>query len=74
MVLGNWSCAHPREDSFHLWRDAVTGDLPWPGMVFGLTSIAMFVWCNDQVTTIRSHFSFTIFEIMNWDPRQTKPV
>lgn len=47
--LGNWSCAYPREDALHLWRDATTGDLPWPGMTFGLTSIAMFVWCNDQV-------------------------
>ena len=49
MLTGNWSCAFPREDSLHLWRDARTGDLPWPGMIFGLTAISMFVCCNDQV-------------------------
>lgn len=49
-ISGNWSCALPRQDSLHLWRDAVTGDLPWPGMTIGVTTIAMFVWCNDQVS------------------------
>ena len=50
MLTGNWSCAFPREDSLHLWRDARAGDLPWPGMIFGLTAISMFVCCNDQVS------------------------
>lgn len=42
-------CYMPREDSFHLFRDAITGDLPWPGLVFGLTIQAVWYWCTDQV-------------------------
>lgn len=50
-VTGNVSaeCYTPREDSFNLFRDAVTGDLPWPGLVFGLTIQATWYWCTDQV-------------------------
>ncbi|XP_067939038.1 sodium/mannose cotransporter SLC5A10-like [Watersipora subatra] len=60
--FGNWSCAYPREDSLHLWRNAVTGDLPWPGMMFGLTAIAMFVWCNDQIMVQRTLASKNLLE------------
>ena len=44
------SCYEPRADSFHIFRDAVTGDLPWPGLVFGLTIQATWYWCTDQVS------------------------
>lgn len=44
------SCYEPREDSFHIFRDAITGDLPWPGLVFGLTIQATWYWCTDQVS------------------------
>ncbi|XP_016523043.1 sodium/glucose cotransporter 1-like [Poecilia formosa] len=43
-------CYEPRKDSFHLFRDPITGDLPWPGMVFGLTIQATWYWCTDQVS------------------------
>ncbi|KAK7896292.1 hypothetical protein WMY93_021617 [Mugilogobius chulae] len=46
-------CYEPRADSFHLFRDAVTGDLPWPGLVFGLTIQATWYWCTDQVIVQR---------------------
>uniref|UniRef100_A0A8C5UGB1 Sodium/glucose cotransporter 1 n=1 Tax=Malurus cyaneus samueli TaxID=2593467 RepID=A0A8C5UGB1_9PASS len=46
-------CYTPRRDSFHIFRDAVTGDLPWPGLVFGLSIIAMWYWCTDQVIVQR---------------------
>ncbi|CAN9504928.1 unnamed protein product [Ophioblennius macclurei] len=46
-------CYEPRADSFHLFRDAVTGDLPWPGLVFGLTIQAIWYWCTDQVIVQR---------------------
>ncbi|XP_074015912.1 sodium/glucose cotransporter 1 isoform X2 [Numenius arquata] len=46
-------CYTPREDSFHIFRDAVTGDLPWPGLVFGLSIIALWYWCTDQVIVQR---------------------
>ncbi|KAM6403727.1 sodium/glucose cotransporter 1 isoform 2-T2 [Rhynochetos jubatus] len=49
----NAECYTPRKDSFHIFRDAVTGDLPWPGLVFGLSIIAMWYWCTDQVIVQR---------------------
>uniref|UniRef100_A0A671PM59 Sodium/glucose cotransporter 2 n=1 Tax=Sinocyclocheilus anshuiensis TaxID=1608454 RepID=A0A671PM59_9TELE len=32
-------CYTPREDAFHLLRDPTTGDLPWPGVLFGIAII-----------------------------------
>ncbi|XP_071769589.1 sodium/glucose cotransporter 1 [Centroberyx gerrardi] len=46
-------CYEPRADSFHIFRNAVTGDLPWPGLVFGLTIQATWYWCTDQVIVQR---------------------
>lgn len=45
----NTTCHLPRSDAFHIFRDPVTGDLPWPGLIFGLTVLATWVWCTDQV-------------------------
>ncbi|XP_009984202.1 PREDICTED: sodium/glucose cotransporter 1-like isoform X2 [Tauraco erythrolophus] len=42
-------CYVPQDDSFHLFRNAVTGDLPWPGVIFGMSIISMWYWCTDQV-------------------------
>ncbi|CAL8321411.1 unnamed protein product [Lota lota] len=54
-VTGNISeaCYKPRADSFHIFRNAITGDLPWPGLVFGLTIQATWYWCTDQVIVQR---------------------
>ncbi|XP_055012458.1 sodium/glucose cotransporter 1-like isoform X2 [Boleophthalmus pectinirostris] len=54
-ITGNISeeCYKPRADSFHLFRDAITGDLPWPGLVFGLTIQATWYFCTDQVIVQR---------------------
>lgn len=49
VTVANTTCHLPRNDSFHMFRDPVSGDLPWPGMVFGLTILATWVWCTDQV-------------------------
>jgi len=46
----NTSCGIPRSDAFHVFRDPVTGDLPWPGLTFGLTILATWYWCTDQVS------------------------
>uniref|UniRef100_A0A3Q3FL77 Sodium/glucose cotransporter 1 n=1 Tax=Kryptolebias marmoratus TaxID=37003 RepID=A0A3Q3FL77_KRYMA len=46
-------CFQPRADSFHIFRDPITGDLPWPGLVFGLTIQATWYWCTDQVIVQR---------------------
>jgi hypothetical protein len=45
------SCYTPQADSFHIFRDAITGDIPWPGMIFGMTILALWYWCADQVST-----------------------
>ncbi|XP_049586202.1 sodium/glucose cotransporter 4 isoform X2 [Syngnathus scovelli] len=50
----NTTCHLPRADAFHMLRDPVSSDLPWPGLIFGLTIIATWVWCTDQVIVQRS--------------------
>ncbi|KAM7388790.1 hypothetical protein PAMP_024939 [Pampus punctatissimus] len=54
VTVANSTCHLPRSDAFHLFRDPVSGDLPWPGLVFGLTVLATWVWCTDQVIVQRS--------------------
>ncbi|XP_016432170.1 sodium/glucose cotransporter 2 [Sinocyclocheilus rhinocerous] len=46
-------CYTPREDAFHLLRDPITGDLPWPGVLFGIAIIGSWYWCTDQVIVQR---------------------
>uniref|UniRef100_A0A8K9V082 Sodium/mannose cotransporter SLC5A10 n=1 Tax=Oncorhynchus mykiss TaxID=8022 RepID=A0A8K9V082_ONCMY len=53
-IIPNSSCHLPREDAMHLFRHPVTGDLPWPGMTLGLTILATWYWCTDQVIVQRS--------------------
>lgn len=51
---GYWTakpeCFIPRLDFFHIFQDPVTGDLPWPGIVFGVSTLSLYYWCTDQVT------------------------
>uniref|UniRef100_A0AAX7UPK1 Solute carrier family 5 member 9 n=1 Tax=Astatotilapia calliptera TaxID=8154 RepID=A0AAX7UPK1_ASTCA len=54
VTVPNTTCHLPRSDAFHMFRDPVTGDLPWPGLLFGLTVLATWVWCTDQVIVQRS--------------------
>uniref|UniRef100_A0A3Q1HK65 Solute carrier family 5 member 9 n=2 Tax=Anabas testudineus TaxID=64144 RepID=A0A3Q1HK65_ANATE len=54
VTVTNTTCHLPRSDAFHMFRDPVSGDLPWPGLVFGLTVLATWVWCTDQVIVQRS--------------------
>ncbi|KAK7097368.1 hypothetical protein V1264_004358 [Littorina saxatilis] len=49
----NYSCGLPRDDFQHIWRDPVTGDIPWTGAVFGLTTLGLWVWCTDQIMVQR---------------------
>lgn len=52
-AVGNISstCYQPRPDSYHLLRDPVTGDLPWPALLLGLTIVSGWYWCSDQVSS-----------------------
>ncbi|XP_042371018.1 sodium/glucose cotransporter 4 [Plectropomus leopardus] len=54
VTVANTTCHLPRSDAFRLFRDPMSGDLPWPGLVFGLTVLATWVWCTDQVIVQRS--------------------
>ncbi|XP_023561619.1 solute carrier family 5 member 4-like isoform X2 [Octodon degus] len=49
----NPGCYTPQADSFHLFQDAATGAIPWPGMVFGIPITALWYWCTDQVIVQR---------------------
>ncbi|XP_030847741.1 sodium/glucose cotransporter 4 isoform X1 [Strongylocentrotus purpuratus] len=50
----NATCGYPREDAFHIFRDPLTADLPWPGMIFGITISSIWYWCTDQVIVQRA--------------------
>nr|XP_012635604.2 sodium/myo-inositol cotransporter 2 isoform X4 [Microcebus murinus]XP_012635608.2 sodium/myo-inositol cotransporter 2 isoform X4 [Microcebus murinus]XP_012635609.2 sodium/myo-inositol cotransporter 2 isoform X4 [Microcebus murinus]XP_012635610.2 sodium/myo-inositol cotransporter 2 isoform X4 [Microcebus murinus] len=50
----NGSCGLPREDAFHIFRDPLTSDLPWPGVLFGMSVPSLWYWCTDQVIVQRS--------------------
>uniref|UniRef100_A0A674HSS3 Sodium/myo-inositol cotransporter 2 n=1 Tax=Taeniopygia guttata TaxID=59729 RepID=A0A674HSS3_TAEGU len=50
----NSSCGLPREDAFHIFRDPVDSDLPWPGVLVGMTIPSLWYWCTDQVIVQRA--------------------
>ncbi|KAM9391608.1 LOW QUALITY PROTEIN: sodium/myo-inositol cotransporter 2 [Pholidichthys leucotaenia] len=50
----NSTCGIPREDAFHVLRDPVSSDLPWPGVIIGMSIPSMWYWCSDQVIVQRS--------------------
>ncbi|XP_060061914.1 sodium/glucose cotransporter 4 isoform X2 [Erinaceus europaeus] len=54
VTVPNTTCHLPRTDAFHIFRDPVSGDIPWPGLTFGLTVLATWCWCTDQVIVQRS--------------------
>ncbi|XP_018408517.1 PREDICTED: sodium/glucose cotransporter 4-like [Nanorana parkeri] len=54
VIIPNTTCHLPRNDAFHIIRDPITGDLPWPGLIFGVTILSIFAWCNDQIMVQRS--------------------
>jgi len=45
-------CYIPRQDAFSLLRDPTTGDLPWPGVLFGISIGGVWYWCSDQVNIL----------------------
>ncbi|KAK3083218.1 hypothetical protein FSP39_017129 [Pinctada imbricata] len=49
-----YSCGMPRNDSYHIFRDAVTADIPWTGAVLGLSIMGMYTWDNDQIIVQRA--------------------
>ncbi|XP_037366137.1 sodium/glucose cotransporter 1-like [Talpa occidentalis] len=54
---GNWTanskCYIPRVDSYHIFRDSITGDIPWPGLLFGVSILNLYRWCASQIAVQR---------------------
>ena len=49
----NASCGFPPTDAFHIFR-SMDSNYPWPGLVFGLTLLATFYFCTNQVRALKS--------------------
>ena len=49
MPDGGTGCGAPPPDALHFVRSATQSDLPWPGMVFGISISAIWYFCTDQV-------------------------
>ncbi|CAB4057551.1 SLC5A9 [Lepeophtheirus salmonis] len=54
--LSKGYCGEIEEDALHLFRSSIPGrsDLPWTGVVFGLSISAIWYWCSDQVIVQRA--------------------
>lgn len=63
---GNWTakpeCYMPRQDALHIFRDPISGDIPWPGLIFGTTIVSLFYGCADQVIK-DSHTKVAVLEV-----------
>jgi len=55
-------CGEVPADAMHLFRSNVPGesDLPWTGVIFGLTISSIWYWCSDQVIVQRALSSKTM--------------
>ena len=47
--LNNRSCANIPADAMHLFKNIKSPELPWTGVVFGVTISSIWYWCSDQV-------------------------
>lgn len=56
----NTTCGIPRDDAFHIFRHPVTSDLPWPGVILGMSMPSMWYWCSDQVKHQQRLLNFLI--------------
>ena len=48
-LYGNGSCGFVPYDALHIFR-GIDSDYPWPGLVFGLTLLATYFFCTNQVS------------------------
>ena len=49
LLTSNSSCGMPSEEAFHIFRDPLSEDLPWPGALTGAILKSCWYWCADQV-------------------------
>lgn len=50
----NQSCNKVPENFRHIIREPSDPELPWPGIIFGLSISAVWYWCSDQVIVQRA--------------------
>jgi len=43
------NCGIPPANSLHFFRSPSDSNLPWTGIIFGLTISSVWYWCTDQV-------------------------
>ncbi|XP_041376601.1 sodium/glucose cotransporter 4-like isoform X2 [Gigantopelta aegis] len=48
------TCGVPRADAFHVFRDPVTSDQPWPGLILQASIGCLWYWSCDQVIVQRT--------------------
>ncbi|XP_071478099.1 sodium/glucose cotransporter 4-like [Diadema antillarum] len=53
-IWGNTTCGIPTEETWHIFRNAQTSDMPWPGVVFGVFILGLYYWCTNQVIVQRT--------------------
>ncbi|XP_045030643.1 sodium/glucose cotransporter 1 isoform X3 [Daphnia magna] len=52
--LNNRSCANIPPDAMHLFKSIKSPELPWTGVIFGVTISSIWYWCSDQVIVQRT--------------------
>ncbi|XP_025910143.1 sodium/glucose cotransporter 2-like, partial [Nothoprocta perdicaria] len=50
---GSGPCGRPPPDAFRLLRPPGSAELPWPGLLLGMSVLAAWYWCTDQVIVQR---------------------
>lgn len=60
-LVNGSDCGYPKDEAFHLLRNPITSDLPWPGNVFGITILSVWYFCSDQVCLM-----FTNLLVVRW--------
>ena len=50
VTVNDTTCGKPRDDAFHIFRDAITADQPWPGLLVQCSIGCLWYWCCDQVS------------------------
>lgn len=48
------SCSEVGPYYNHIFRPSTDRELPWPGVLFGMTILAIWYWCTDQVIVQRA--------------------
>ena len=51
-LANNTTCGLPDPEAFHIFRDPIHGDHPWPGLFLQASIGCLWYWCADQVRIV----------------------